>query len=198
MALFTRRQPAGDDDRTYAPSPVSSPVSDGLPPIQLREWEIPAAYVVAVVVVVVAVLEFTVTTGKGAPKNPSVVLPSVALVAAAAQAISVRFGNRLITAFLGIVAGITVGYTKTPDSLSLLRDIGLFLPFIYGFVVIQRQSRAQRAITGPRGRRGRGAAGGGGGGRQSSKTPEATGPKANRRYTPPKAKAPEERSGRRR
>jgi hypothetical protein len=198
MALFTRRQPAGDDDGTYTPSSVRTPAPDSLPPIQLREWEIPAAYVVAVVVVVVAVLEFTVTTGKGAPKNPSVVLPSVALVAAAAQAISVRFGNRLITAFLGIVAGITVGYTKTPDSLSLLRDIGLFLPFIYGFVVIQRQSRAQRAITGPRGRRGRGAVGGGGGGRQSSKTPEATGPKANRRYTPPKAKAPEERSGRRR
>jgi hypothetical protein len=198
MALFTRRQPTGDDDGSYAPS-VHTPVPDGLPPIALRDWEIPAAYVVAVVVVVVAVLEFTVTTGKGAPKNPSVVLPSVALVAALGQAISVRFGNRLLTAFLGIVAGITVGYTKTPDSLSLLRDIGLFLPFIYGFVVIQRQSRAQRALAGPRGRRGRGgAAAGGGGGRQNAKAPATTGPQANRRYTPPKPKATEERSGRRR
>jgi hypothetical protein len=121
----------------------------------------------------------------------------VALVLAVAQALSVRLGNRLVTGILGIVAGFTVGYTKTPDSLSLVRDVGLFVPFVYGFVLTQRQSRAQRALSGPRGPRGSRRSPGGG--RPTTKTAEPSGPQANRRYTPPKAKVPaKEERGRRR
>lgn len=193
MALFARRRAVDDLDVDRPPVVASGP--DSLPPVRLRDWEIPAAYVVAGVVALVAVLELTVTTGTGAPKNPDVILPAVGLVLAVGQAISVRWANRLVTGILGIVAGFTLGYTKTPDSLSLVRDVGLFVPFVYGFIMTQRQSRAQRALGGPRGsRRSRG------GGRSSPVAAEPTsGPRPNRRYTPPKAKVtPKEERGRRR
>jgi hypothetical protein len=205
MGLFGRKSPIElaeeeDDDyfassRSRGSSAASEP--EILPPIRLRDWEIPVAYVVSAFVLVVALLEITSNTGKGAPKSPDKIIPGIALVLAVTQAFSVRAKNRLFTGIVGIVAGMLVGYTKTGTSLNLLRELGLFVPFIYGFAVTQRQSRAQRALN-PRGsRRRRGSAvAAPSPGVRGSKAAAVSGPQPNRRYTPPKAKV--ERTGRRR
>jgi len=208
MGLFGRKSPielAEEEDEDYfasSRSRGSSPASEPeiLPPIRLRDWEIPMAYVVSAFVLVVALLEITSNTGKGAPKSPDKIIPGIALVLAVSQALSVRAKNRLFTGIVGIVAGMLVGYTKTGTNLNLLRELGLFVPFIYGFAITQRQSRAQRALN-PRGsRRGRGRRGSAvatsSSGGRGSKAAVVSGPQASRRYTPPKARV--ERSGRRR
>lgn len=189
MSLFTRRpRPEDDpDDFDSFPSPADPPKI--LRPIELRDWEIPAGYAIAALIVLLAVLELTVTSGKGAPKNPSPVLPLVGLVVGLAQAATIRYKNRLITAILGVVGGLLIAYVQVPVSLGIPHSIGFLAPFVYAFLITQRHSRAQRALQGPRNARGSG-------GRRGAKAaPEPTGPKASRRYTPPKAK--EERTRRR-
>jgi hypothetical protein len=195
VALFTRRprpeDPDEDFDELPAPTPARPAPPSGPRPIELREWEIPAGYAVAGLIVLLAVLELTITHGKGAAKNPSPILPLIALVVGLAQAATIRFKNRLLTGILGVAGGLLIAYVRVPDSLGILHSIGFLAPFVYAFLVTQRHSRAQRALQGPRNRR----QGGGGSRRGSQAPPEPGGPKASRRYTPPKAK--EDRTRRR-
>jgi hypothetical protein len=190
MALFSRRPRPSDpddsddfDDFDDAPA-APRPTGKNLRPIQLRDWEIPAGYAVAALVALFAILELVVTKGKGAPKTHSPLLPIAALVIAAAQAATIRLGNRLVTGVLGVLGGLAVSYQKVPDSLSILHSIGFVGPFAYAFLVTQRHSRAQRALRGPR----RPGQGGGSTRRGSKATNEPSGVRPNRRYTPPKPK----------
>lgn len=186
MSLFTRRpRPEDPEDLegNLDPLPPTTPAPAATPrPIELRDWEIPVGYAVAGFVVLLAILELTVTSGKGAPKNPNPVLPSIALVVGLAQAATIRYKNRLLTAILGVVGGLLIAYVPVPYSLGILHSIGFLAPFVYAFLITQRHSRAQRALQGPRNRARAG-------GRRGAKPPpEPSGPKASRRYTPPRSK----------
>jgi len=203
VSLFTRRRRSEDpesedpesgdfeddfeDDLTPLPAP--KPASGDLRPIELREWEIPAGYAIAGFIVLLAVLELVITTGKGAPKNPSPILPLLALAIGLVQAATIRFKNRLVTALVGVAGGLLIATTKVPDSLGIPHSLGFLAPLVYAFLVTNRHNRAQRAQRGPRNQPQRG-------GRRGSKAaPEPTGPKASRRYTPPRPK--EDRTRRR-
>lgn len=190
MPLFTRRRSEDDpedpddfDDLDPLPAPGRRAEPERpLRPMELREWEIPLGYAIAAILVVVAVLELTVTTGAGAPKTHNPILPAVAIVSALTMAATIRFKNRFVTALSGVVGGVLINFAQTPHSLSIPRSIGFLVPFAYAFVVVNRHNRAVRVQRGPRN------AGQGGARRGSKVQPEPTGPKASRRYTPPKAK----------
>jgi hypothetical protein len=199
MALFSRRSRSGpassadeddfdDFDDLPEETPASSVAPSDLPPNRLREWEIPTAYGVAAVVAILAVLELVVTKGAGA-KSPEPLLPIIGLVLIAAQAATIRLANRLLTSVATILAALAVFYdNRIPKSLTVPRLIGFLAAFLFAFLVIQRHSRAQRALAPPRGsRRGAATSSNARGGR-GKKTAEPTGVPASRRYTPPKPK----------
>lgn len=194
MSLFARRPRSEDaeedeEDLGPLPAPAGATPDRNLPPIELRDWEIPAGYAIAGLIVLIAILELTVTTGKGAAKNPSTILPLLALVLGVAQAVSIRWKNRIVTALIGVAGGLLVGVTRVPDSIGIPHSLGFLAPVVYAFLVTNRHNRAQRALRGPRNQPQRGA-------RRGAKTaPEPTGPKASRRYTPPRPK--EDRTRRR-
>jgi hypothetical protein len=173
--------------------PTTGP--DGLRPIDLRGWEIQAGYLVAVIIAAIAVLELLVTGGAGAPTHTDYILPVVALALAVGQAATIPRHNRLITGVLGIVAGLIVDFDRVPNSLVVPHSIAIFAPLVYAFLVTQRYSRAQRALQPPRQPRQRGGASARSS-RRAKAEPEPTGPKANRRYTPPKPR--DQRSPRKR
>lgn len=191
MSLFTRRPRSDDSEEDFEPlpAPTRAEPASTLRPMELREWEIPAGYAVAGVIVLLAILELTVTHGKGAVKNPSPVLPLLAVVMALVQAATIRFKNRLLTALTGVAGGLLIVATRVPDSLAVPHSFGFLVPIIYAFLVTNRHNRAQRALRGPRNQAR------GGGRRGSNAAPEPTGPKASRRYTPPRPK--EDRTRRR-
>lgn len=195
MPLFTRRPRPEDSgsrgsEEDFEPLPARSREPERtLRPIELRDWEIPVAYALGGLITLLAILELTITHGPGAVKNPSPILPLIALVAGVAQIATVRFKNRFVSALVGVAGGLLVGTARVPTALGIPHSIGFLAPLVYAFLVTNRHNRAQRALRGPRTQGQRG-------GRRGSKAePEPTGPKANRRYTPPKPK--EDRTRRR-
>lgn len=184
MSLFTRRPRPEDPEEELDsfPAPTRPEPPSNLRPIELRDWEIPAGYAIAGFIVLLAILELTITSGRGAPRNPSTILPLLAGVIGVIQAATIRFKNRLVTALVGVAGGLLIASTRVPDSLGIPHSLGFLAPLVYAFLVTNRHNRAQRALRGPRNQAQRG-------GRRGAKAaPEPTGPKANRRYTPPRPK----------
>lgn len=217
MSIFRRRAtvepdfggPEPPDPEPGEPVDIESPVADELPPSRMRGTEPLYGYVVALELLVVAILNLTVRTGAGAPAHPQTALQVVGVVASIALFGVLQVRSRTIVGFGAIVAAFFVTLPKVPNSLSLAHILALAVPLIYGLIITQRQRRAMgpRARGGRRsggaaaadrsaGGRGRGATSTRGRdraatparGRRGKATPAPTGPQANARYTPPKAK----------
>jgi hypothetical protein len=204
-----------DPDADYTPADTQATeatqsVDAGLPPSRMRGSEWLYGLVVGLELVVIAIVNLTDHTGKGAPAHPATTLEVVGLIAALAFIGLIWTRHRTVVGIGAIIAAIVVTAPKTPDSLALGHILGLIFPFVYGMVLTQRQRKAMLA-SGRRGRNrggadtGQGAAAGDRSGRsrgddgrstrtgrrRKSKTPEpTTGPRPSARYTPPKAKRP--------
>jgi hypothetical protein len=169
-----------------------------LKPSAMRGSEPLYGYLVALELVLVSILNLTVTHGKGAPAHPSTGLSTVGLVASLLLVALVRIRHRLIVPFAAIVAAFFVTtLPKVPNSLSVAHLLGLVIAAVYAFVLTQRQRKAAAALTKK-------------GGAAAAKSPAAkpsterrpdsanrrrgrqqavpAGPAASRRYTPPKPK----------
>lgn len=195
-----------DDDEPLPPARWSRPRPDPAPaelkPIDLRDWEIPAGYVVAGLIVVAAVIELTITHGQGAPPTPPRILPGVSIVLAIGVALTIRFRNRIVTGIAAAAAALVLSFVQVPVSVGVVRVVGFIAAFAYAFIIIQRQSSAQRRLNREARERGRGGASRGGstgrGGQGGRNAPEPTsGPRASRRYTPPKPRDDNSRTRRR-
>jgi hypothetical protein len=163
--------------------------------------------VVALELIVIAILNLTVTTGKGAPTHSQTTLSLVGLLCAGGFGALLFTRNRMIVSFGAIAAGFFVTLPKVPDRVTVFHLFGLIFPLIYAFVLTQRQRKDSAALQKARAAGG-GGGGGGGSGRTAaerraqaqaerrdrrgrrSKAPEPTGPAPSPRYTPPKPKRP--------
>jgi hypothetical protein len=187
--------------RSQREDPASEPAVPAddldLNPSDMRSPEPLYGYVVAMELIAVSILNLTLTHGKGAPTHPSTTLSLIGLIASLAVLGIVRTHHRLIVGFAAVIAAFFVTLPKVPDSLSTTHLLALIIPVIYAFVLTQRQRKAATA----RQRAGRSASSrpapaastatsGSGGRRGRKKASVPTGPTANRRYTPPKAKRP--------
>ena len=220
MARFSlRRPPAGQDPdgddfgpeemTVDEPAPAASGrrrasaapwVDDGLKPSAMRRPEPLYGYVVALELLVVSVLNLTVTKGKGAPAHPNTGLAVAGVAASVAlAAIIFKVRHRTFVGFAAIAAAFVVNLSRGPSSLAVAHIFALVFPFAYAFIITQRQRKqmtaelkAARANAEPR------AGGGRAGGRSPAPTarrkgtaaPAAKGPRPNARYTPPKPKRP--------
>jgi hypothetical protein len=178
-----------------------------LKPSAMRGPEPLYGYVVAAELLVVAILNLTDTHGPGAPAHPETALAAAGILGAAALAAAIRFTrHRMVVAFVTIAAAFLVTVPKIPKSLELVHVIAIAVPFVYAFILTQRQNKARAAdIKQAR------AAGSSSGGPRAGRTaaarraeaqakrrdrrgrrgvPEPSGPKASNRYTPPKPKRP--------
>ena len=199
MGLLSRR-PGGSVDSEPDSAP-SAPVASGLKPSTMRGNEALFGYVVGVALVVVAILNLTVTHGTGAPAHPQTTLEAVGVAASLAFFGAIQTKNRMIAGFGAILAAFFVTLPRVPNSLSVAHIIALVLPMAYGLIITQRQrremprpARAKRgaAVADTKGGRpGKARAGAtpATGRRRRGKHPEpVNGPQPSARYTPPKAK----------
>lgn len=199
MALFRRpgsgRVDGTDQATTAMANGTDVEVADDLPPSRMRKTEPLYGYVVGLELLVVAVLNMTVTGGKGAPAHPQTGLQLVGIVASLAFFAVLQLRNRTIVGFAAIVDAFFVTLPRVPNSLGVAHVLALAIPLGYGLIITQRQRRAMGNAT--RGRRR--AEGGRRAGtspapesrrrRRAAKTaPQPTGPQPSARYTPPKSK----------
>jgi hypothetical protein len=184
-----------------APAPAESAPDDlDLKPTAMRRPEPLYGYVVGLELILISILNLTVTHGKGAPTHPATLQSAVGLVASLAFIAVIRLTNhRLMVAFAAVIAAFCVtSLPRTPDSLLLAHLLAFAIPIVYAFMLSQRQRKAASALAragrpgsapakGAASARNRPAdAGGGRRGRRGHDAP--AGPQASRRYTPPKAK----------
>ena len=183
--------PDADAEEPGGPAEVTSGADDGLKPSTMRGSEMRYAVGVAVILLVVAVLNFAIRHGKGAPKHPSTGLEAIGLVAALAVFPLLRTKNRFIVPFGAVIAAFFVTLPSGPNSVKSLHVLAIIFPLAFALVLTQRQRKAalatarSRAASRPAGttsppraqRSGR-----------KRKEEQPAGPTANRRYTPPKAK----------
>jgi hypothetical protein len=174
----------------------AAPDDPSLKPATMRGTEALYGYVVALELIGVSILNLTVTHGRGAPAHPPTRLSVIGLIGSIALIGVVRIHHRLIVPFATIIAAFLVTLPKVPDSLTAAHLLALVIPVVYAFVLTQRQRKATTAQT----RAGRSAtsratpaerradAVGRRRGRQDAAA--QSGPRPNRRYTPPKAKRP--------
>ncbi len=178
-----------------------------LKPSAMRGPEPLYGYVVAAELLVVAILNLTDTHGPGAPAHPDTALAAAGILGAAAVAAAIRFTrHRMVVAFVTIAAAFLVSVPKIPNSLELVHVIAIAVPFVYAFILTQRQNKARVADI-KQARAAQSSSGGARAGRTDAAgraedqanrrdrrgrrgVPEPSGPKASNRYTPPKPKRP--------
>lgn len=213
MALF-RRGPvpappdpdlaagSGPDADEDAGGDVVEPeiVGPDLPPSRMRGTEALYGYVVGLELLVVGILNATVTTGKGAPAHPSTGLAAAGIAAAVAFFGVIQTKNRTFVGLAAIVAAFFATLPKVPNSLGVAHIFALAIPLAYGLIITQRQRRAilDANKAGRRTRRGAGAGAGdrtraatGGRARRGDRGRQPTvpaGPRPSARYTPPKSR----------
>jgi len=162
-------------------------------------------YLVVLLLIGVSILNLTDTHGKGAPTGPqhlfgatvtSAHLAVIGLVASVALVGVMQTRNRLIVPLAAIAAAFLTTLPKVPNSLSVSHLLALVVPVMYAFILTQRQRKSTVAHTRaggpakprttPAERRAEAAE------RRRSRRQRMvqSGPAANRRYTPPKAKRP--------
>jgi hypothetical protein len=200
----------GDSSVEAAPTaPAAAPArgsrDQNLKPSTMRGSEVMYGYIVALELIAVSVLNLTITHGPGAPTHPerlvganltSTELSVFGLVLSIGMLGVIQTKHRFIVPFYSIIAAFFVTLPKVPDSLSLTHLIALVVPVVYAFVLTQRQRKetlaqgraggGARAASTPAERRQQPS----GRRRGRRQAPEPAGPKANRRYTPPKGKRP--------
>lgn len=192
-------------DRSLLPPPddLDAAVADaeaGLKPSTMRRPEPLYGYLIALELAVISVINLVVRHGKGAPKHPDTGVAVIGLVASLGLFALIQSRHRFIVGFAAIVAAFLVTLPKGPNSIQLFHLFGLVFPVVFALVLTQRQNRAtkaqikaglgpkrmnaaeRRADADARHREKRD--------RRRGVTPATSGPKANRRYTPPKAKRP--------
>jgi hypothetical protein len=161
----------------------------GLKPSRMRGTETMYGYVVALELLVVSILNLTVTGGKGAPAHPNQALGLAAVVAAVLVFPILTVKSRTIVGVAVIVAGFFVTLPPVPQRLSLAHLFALLFPVIYALVLTQRQRKQANArlkeVRSDRVTEARSA-------RSTARRPAPPVVKSGR-YTPPKAK----RGGRR-
>jgi hypothetical protein len=148
---------------------------------------------VAAIILVVGVLDLTVTTGAGAPKHQETWAPLVGIALAVALALSVRWRNRLISPFIAIFAAYFVELAKAPKSISTAHVIALAAAVGFAVALTLRHRNAQKAAGTPTGAAQRRAAADARRRRRKGEPePEATvkRPPPSARYTPPKSAIP--------
>jgi hypothetical protein len=173
------------------PDGVQGPSPD-VKPSAMQGNEFLYGHLVAGILIAIAIANFVVRHGAGAPKKPQTALEVIALVAALALLPILRTRNRFIAPFAAVIAAFFVTYPRGPNSIQSVHVLAIVFPLVYALLLTQRQRKAAiaQAKTGgatrtrPARSRRRPKAGSDGGG--SAGRPNA--PTRNRRYTPPKAK----------
>lgn len=202
LGRLGRRGGANGADSVVEVVEAPSAADAGLKPSTMRGPEALYGYVVGLELLVVSVLNLTVTHGPGAPAHPPTTLAAVGVAASIALFAVVRLKNRMAAGFGAIVAAFFVTLPRVPNSMSIAHIFALVIPMAYGLIITQRQRRdtpklARGAARGGRGgsarssagAAGAGGAGAGGGRRRGKKNAEAvSGPRPSARYTPPKSK----------
>jgi hypothetical protein len=203
------REPDPHPEDAERPEDAEGPDFDeaDLKPSAMRSMEPLYGYLVAAELLVVAILNLTDTHGPGAPAHPDTALAAAGILGAAAVAAAIRFTrHRMVVAFVTIAAAFLVSVPKIPNSLEVVHVIAIAVPFVYAFILTQRQNRA-RAADIKQARAAESASGGSRAGRSDAArraadqakrrdrrgrrgVPEPSGPKASNRYTPPKPKRP--------
>jgi hypothetical protein len=190
-------------DATGAAPTAESDEEQNLKPSAMRGNEAQWGYVVAAALIVVAILNLTVTHGAGASKHPDTTLALVGLVASIALVPIIRTNHRFIVPLAAIGAAFFVTLpTRVPNSVRQVHIVALIIPVVYAFVLTQRQRRAATAqARAGRANATRAAASKGAAPKQARtrrtddrkprrgrKSALQTGPAASSRYTPPKPK----------
>lgn len=204
--MATDDETAADDGGTDEIGRGSTAGDDpSLRPRDMRGSEIMYGYLIASELIVVSILDLTVTHGKGAPTGPQHLLGAsvtsrdlafLGLAASIGVLAVIQTRNRFVVPFAAIIAAFFATLPKVPDSLSVVHLVGLVVPIVFAFVLTQRQRKDTLALANsgrsPRSRtaasNGRAAPARGRRSRRQAAVP--TGPQKNRRYTPPKAKRP--------
>lgn len=184
MSILSRRSGATRQPRE-APAPAPD---DGLKASAMRGTEPLYGYVVALELVVVGILNLTVTSGKGAPAHPPTALATVGVAAGISLFGFLQTKNRVLVAFAVIAAAFLVDLPKVPSSLALAHVFSLALPFAYSLILTQRhRKRMKGELVAARARRSTAPA-------RTRPNPKAkdaaatpSGPRPSGRYTPPKA-----------
>lgn len=168
----------------------------------MRGSELRYGLAVALVLLAIAVFNFVIRHGPGAPQHPPTGLAVIGLIAALAVFPLLLTRNRFIVPFGAVIAAFFVTLPRGPSALQTLHAVAIVFPLVYALVLTQRQRKAAMAEARARRSAGggtRGAARGGkrsieAGGRrrgdssQKGKNEQPAGPRPNRRYTPPKAR----------
>lgn len=130
------------------PSPRRQPrppaPDDGLKPSAMRGSEPLYGYVVALELVVVGILNLTVTSGAGAPTHPSTALGAVGVAAAISLFGFLQTKNRVLVAFAVIAVAFVVNLPKVPNSLALAHVFALAFPFAYSLILTQRHRKRMK------------------------------------------------------
>jgi hypothetical protein len=189
-----------------APATVSDE-EQNLKPSAMRGDEARWGYVVAGALIVVAIINLTVTHGPGAAKHPNTTLALAGLLASIILVPIIRTHHRFIVPLAAIGAAFFVTLpSQVPNSVRSVHIVALIIPVVYAFVLTQRQRRATtaqaqaRRASSARTTATKGAATqqGAGARRAADRKPRRGrrsgaaqgGPAASRRYTPPKPKRP--------
>lgn len=146
---------------------------------------------VAAVLIAVAIANFVIRHGAGAPKHPQTGLQILGLLTAVALVPIMFTRNRFIAPFAAVIAAFFVTFPTGPSTVRSLHVVAIIFPLIYALLLTQRQrkaaiaqAKAGAATRQPsQGRRRRS--------RRSKESDEVDKPRApqpSRRYTPPKDK----------
>jgi hypothetical protein len=170
----------------------STPAEDAANPASMKGNEPILGLVVAFVILIVAVLDLTVTKGTGAPKHAETWAPLIGIGLAVVLAVSLRWRNRLASPFIAIFAAYFVEVGKTPKSLTYPHVLALASAVGVAVMLTLRHRQDQkaagtvsaadrRAAADARRRRRKG---------EPEPVTAVKRPPPSARYTPPKAAAP--------
>lgn len=146
---------------------------------------------------VLAGIAFAAVHGKGSPKHPSPLFPSLGAALAAVVAYTIwRYRNRFASGMLAVVAALLVNLARPPNSLLIVYYLVLIGPLAWAVWLTMRQTKATRALAAsqpraPAGQRGAGRQTGNHDGKKRGRggepVPERRGPAPSGRYTPPQS-----------
>ena len=181
--------PDADGADAYDPE---APLGDGSKPSTMQGNEYLYGHLVAALLVAVAILNFAIRHGVGAPKHPATGLDVIGLVAAIALFPLLRTRNRFVAPFAAVIAAFFITLPHGPNSLQSVHVVAIIFPLVYALVLTQRQRKAAMAQVKTGGARGRSPRSRGL--ESARKNTKQTNPKQpvtptrSGRYTPPKSK----------
>lgn len=183
------------DQTTSAKTSAGPDPSTTAKPSAMQGREFLYGHLVAGALIAVAIANFVIRHGTGAPKHPQTTLSIIGLVAAVALLPVLRTRNRFIAPFAAVIAAFFVTFPRGPSRLQSLHVIAIIVPLVWALLLTQRQRKAamaqakargaarsaERSTERPRRRKSRR-------GKDTEEEVRSRVPERNRRYTPPKAK----------